>query len=312
MAYCPRCGVQVEDRLERCPLCDTAIPQEVRDDQGESTYPDDIVPPKEMYRPLTDRQKRRLFRGIVAFFALFPIALTVLLDLYLSGTVTWSYYVVVPVAATAVVGWLFFRFGNRPLISVNGALVVLVGVVALLNPPGTIRAFTPYLLLVAAATEVLLVYITVWRPTGWGVVIASTLVLALLLVGIDIAVWFQITGGGSGSVFAGKGVGRAVVESAAAWFADSFGGWSLIVAAALIPIAIFTGYLRFNRRRGLNVAGFFFLDLTLMLLTIDLAEGGGVGWSAVNALVFVPIAIIFYALHIALFNDTDWRKALHL
>jgi hypothetical protein len=318
MAYCPRCGVQVEDRLDRCPLCDTAIPQEVRGDHTEPTYPDDIVPPKAMYRPLTKRQKRRLFRGIVAFFALFPIALTVLLDLYLNGAVTWSYYVVVPVTATAIVGSLFYRFGRRPLISVNGTLVVLVGVLALLNPPGIMRAFMPYVLLVAAATEILLVYIAARRPSGWGAIIASTIVLAFFLVGIDITVWLQISaesvgaGGGAGSGAVGSGTVGSVLHGAAAWFDASYGGWSLIVAAVLLPIAIYTGYLRFNRRRGLNVAGFFFLDLTVMLLGIDLADGGGVGWSAVNALVFVPIAIIFYALHIALFNDTDWRKALHL
>lgn len=313
MAYCPRCGVQVEDRLDRCPLCDTSIPKEVRNDPAESTYPNDIVPPKEMYRPLTERQKRRLFRGIVAFFALFPITLTVLLDLYRNGTVTWSYYVVIPVAATATIGWLFFRFGTRPLISVNGMMIVVVGVMALLNPSGVLRLFVPYILLIAVATEILLVYIVVWHPTGWGVVIASTIVLALFLVGIDITVWLQITAGTpTGAAAGGAPPAGDFFESAAGWYTTSFGGWSLIVAAVLVPIAIYTGYLRFSRRRGLNVAGFFFLDLTVMLLGIDLADGGGVGWSAVNALIFVPIAIIFYALHVALFNDTDWRKALHL
>lgn len=301
MAYCPRCGVQVEDRLDRCPLCDTSIPEEVRTDIEKPTYPTDVIPPKEMYRPLTDRERKRLYRGILAIFALFPIALTMLLDLYRNGSISWSFYVLVPVSATAIVSWLFFRYGRRPLISVNGAFIVILAVIVLFIPSEAMQVIAPYVLLVGAAAEILLVYIAVLRPRASGIVIVSAIVTAGFLFGLDITIWAQ------------SHLAEANLEGfPSAWFAAPGSGWSLIVGAVLVPIAIYTVYLRITRKRGLNVAGFFFLDLTIMLLGIDVAAGGNLGWAAVNALIFVPMAIIFYALHIALFNDTDWRKALHL
>jgi hypothetical protein len=293
MAYCPRCGVEVEDRLEACPLCDTPIPPEVRTNPSEGgDYPADVIPPKPMYRPLTKRQRRALFRGALAFLALFPVALTMMLDLSGTGSITWSYYVAVPVVTAAVISWVFYRFGKRPLVSVTATLVAAIVAFVLISM-GMSADWTPilpYFVIVFLAAEGLVLYVVTRRRDAPGIISFAAADIAVLAGALNLLLR---RGGEAGDSPAG-------------------GWWSLIVAAVMVPIVLYTVYLRRVRRKGLNLGGFFFLDLALMMVGIDLAVSGGVGWSVVTALIFVPVSAILYVLHVVFFNDTDWRKALHL
>ncbi len=297
MAYCPRCGVEVEDRLDACPLCGTAIPEEVRkEDAPEGDYPADVIPPRSMYRPLTKEQQRGLFRGAVGFLALFPVVLTAFLDLTGNGSISWSYFVIVPVVATAFIAWLFYRFGRKPLLSVTGSLLTVIVVYLLisLRVAGPVSPMLPIFIIAFLAVESFLLYLVVRRRRIPGIVTFAAVDITFLVIALELL----LRGGADASV-----VTYAPGEA---------GRWSLIVAAVLIPIAMYSTYLLRVRRKGLNLGGFFFLDLTVMLVALDVVTGGGVGWSGITALIFIPVAVIFYVLHVSLFNDTDWKKALHL
>ncbi len=305
MAYCPRCGVEVEDRLDACPLCDTAIPLEVRENpNGSGDYPNDVIPPKRMYRSLTERQRRALFRSVLVFLVLFPLFLTVMLDLSRTGGISWSYFVSVPIAATAVIAWLFYRFGKRPLLAVTATLVIVIVTYGLLSlrMSATLSPILPYFIVVFLAVEGLLLYLVRRRRHTLGIIGFAAVDITLLAVALDLLIRAGRTGGEGGEpVF----VGADAAMTGGGW-------WSPVVAAVLLPIALYAAYLRRVRRKGLNLAGFLFLDLALMMVGIDMAITGMVGWSVVTTLVFVPVAAILYVLHVVLFNDTDWRKALHL
>lgn len=297
MAYCPRCGVEVEDRLDACPLCGTTIPEEVRASEAAvSEYPADVIPPRSMYRPLTGAQRRGLFRGAVGFLALFPVALTSFLDLTRNGVITWSYFVIVPVVATAFIAWLFYRFGRNPLISVTGSFLTVIAVylLILLRISASVSPMLPIFIVAFLAAESFLLFLVVRRRPVPGIITFAAVDISFLVVALEMLLR-STENFSSFSIASGEG-----------------GWWSGIVAAVLIPIAAYSTYLRRVRRKGLNLGGFFFLDLTVMLWAVDLMTGGGMGWSWITALIFVPVAVIFYVLHVSLFNDTDWKKALHL
>jgi hypothetical protein len=287
MPYCPRCGVEVEQRLDRCPLCDTAIPKDVREHPEEpGEYPEDVIPPKPLYRELTRRQKRVLATSLIIFLGLFPIAITLGIDLFQHGSVTWSYYVLVPVLGAALIAWFFFRFGNRPVISVTAMMIIILAIQLLIGLKSSssrsgYSMIIPFFIASFIAVEMLLLYITYKRPKVLQLLDAILLDVSFFVCALDLII-------------------------------SSTLGWSLIVISCTLPVSLFFVYVIHAKKHGLNMAGFFFLDLTLMMLAIDLSTSGRISWSIVTTTIFVVIAALFYVLHIVLFNDTDWKKALHL
>jgi hypothetical protein len=230
---------------------------------------------------------------LIGFLAVFPIALTVLLDVRATGGVTWSWYVATPIICAAAIAWVWYRFGRLPIRAVTATLVTLALVYVLLRLPGaeysllhviTTSRVLPPLLVVFLAVEAFLVFAGRRRRTVTTLLATAGLDLAILVLVIDAL----ITGGAT------------------------LHAWSLITGTVLVAVTVYSVYLSRVQRRGLNVAGFFFLELTVLLGVVDLVLAGRIGWSGVTGLVFVPIAIVLYTLHIVLFNDTDWRKELHL
>ena len=290
MPYCPRCGVEVEERLDACPLCDTRIPEEVRQRPEKpvepSRYPEDVIPPTPMYRTMSTRQRRILTVALIIFMGVFPILLTGGIDMARNGGVTWSYYVAIPVVGAALMVWLFVRFGRRPIVSVTAAMLILMVIQLLIadrSDPG--RFFVsqefPFFVAVFALVELFLVYRVFRRPPLLRLVAFGLTEIALFLGAVNAIV--------SGSL-----------------------SWSLITAACILPVPIYLVYLDRVKRKGLNMAGFLFLDLTIMTTGIDLAVDGGAGWSLITSLIFLTLTALFYILHVTLFDDTDWKKALHL
>ena len=287
MPYCPRCGVEVETRLEACPLCGTAIPGEVREaDPEPADYPEDVIPPLRMYRTLDHRQRKLFATLMVGFLGLFPIALTLGMDLVQNGRIGWSYYVALPLVCAAVLSLVFMRLARYPFWAVTIALIA-VGALSLLLIERSLPGFrVGYSLLPYYGTsffilESALAYIVFRRPP-WIRLVAVLLVLSTVLTGaVDLLV-----------------SGRP--------------GWSLIVSSTVLPASFFFLYVDRVKRKGMNMAGFFCFDLAVMLLALNYAISGEISWSLVTGLILGTVGVLFYILHISLFNDTDWRKALHL
>jgi hypothetical protein len=286
MAYCPRCGVEVEERLSTCPLCETAIPEEVRERPFEpGEYPEDVIPPRPLYRKLTGNQKRVLIASLIVLLGFFPVALTTGIDYARNGAITWSWFVIVPVIGAAISAWIFVHYSRKPLISITAMLVIVISVLLLVSArvdEGSIlqRPELPFFLASFIAVELVLLFITFRKPSVLQLLAFFLLVAAALIAAIELLVSAQL-------------------------------GWSLVSASSLLPVSFYLIYLRWVKKKGLNLAGFFFLDLTVMMLALDYTTSGTLRWSLVTTLIFLTISAIFYVLHVALFNDTDWRKALH-
>ena len=87
MAYCLRCGVELGDGEEICPLCHTPVCHpEFRPDPAMKPYP-----------PLPPRREEPVSRSGVLFLLtglfVLPLAICFLCDFLLHGRLTWFYYV---------------------------------------------------------------------------------------------------------------------------------------------------------------------------------------------------------------------------
>lgn len=105
MAYCPKCGIQVEKDNRPCPLCDFPIPK-VNDSQVDKP---DKFPKAENPYPV---QLRRVLNRIFIFISLLifvAISLMFYVNYELDEAFTWSRYSNLSVLA----GWglLYFSFG---------------------------------------------------------------------------------------------------------------------------------------------------------------------------------------------------------
>ena len=104
--YCVRCGVELQKGVETCPLC------------GLRVYHPDLreEPEPRPYPSFTDAGGRVRTGGlllILSFLFALPIIICLMVDLKLSGGVTWSGYVAVGVAAVYIAACLPLWFRRR-------------------------------------------------------------------------------------------------------------------------------------------------------------------------------------------------------
>lgn len=91
--YCVKCGVELADSEKNCPLCGTvAYHPDVEREEAPLPYPP--------HRHLSRRARRRATLFILALVALTLVAQLLVLNLALSGKVTWAFYAVGGIALT--------------------------------------------------------------------------------------------------------------------------------------------------------------------------------------------------------------------
>ena len=101
--YCINCGVKLADSQKKCPLCDTIVfHPDFPQPSGEPPYPAGRYP--------GSRVNHRGFLAIITAIFLLPLFVTLLVDLQISGAITWSGYVMGAVFLSYVVIVLPFWF----------------------------------------------------------------------------------------------------------------------------------------------------------------------------------------------------------
>lgn len=127
MAYCSRCGVEVEARAEVCPLCDAPIQRLDPPEPEAARYPalaDDGRPA---------RRLRSLIWGVGTALLASTALVCVTVDGLMHGGLTWSR----PTLAGLAVAWgvltLMVRFARRPIVLVLGQAVASTGFLVVLD-----------------------------------------------------------------------------------------------------------------------------------------------------------------------------------
>ena len=225
MAYCSRCGVDVEERAETCPLCAAPIQRLDGAEPEPPRYPE--VP------ALPGRQVRYLV-WMVFTASLASVALAfAALDVVMNRSFTWSRY---PLTGAGVL-WLFVTlvviFARRPIFVVAGQAVATAGFLVLIDMfDGSLDWFVPLALPVVAVVTggCVLVWLVARLSRRAPALIAASVLGACAAgsVGIDLLVSGHLDGARM--------------------------SWSFIVLGACVPPTAFLLYFHFRLRKRIELA----------------------------------------------------------
>ena len=221
MTYCSRCGVEVEERAEACPLCEAPIQRLDEPREEPARYPDVVTAP--------NRQVRYLV-WISSTAALSSLALTFgTLDVVLNQRITWSLY---PLTGAGVI-WLLITLvvalARRPIFVIVGEAVATGGFLFFIDLlDGRLHWFVPLALPIVAV-------VTGASVLVWLVARMSRRAPALIAAAV-------LFGCGAGSV--------AVDLLVSAYLGAPGMSWSFVVLGAAVPLIVFLLYfhIRLGRR----------------------------------------------------------------
>jgi peptidoglycan/LPS O-acetylase OafA/YrhL len=221
MTYCSRCGVEVEERAEACPLCEAPIQRLDEPREEPARYPDVVTTP--------DRQVRYLV-WILSTAALSSLTLLLVsLDVVLNGRVTWSLYPIIGAGVIWLLITLVVTLARRPIFVIVAQAVATGGFLFLVDiSDGRLQWFAPLALpIVAVVTGASILVWLVARLSRR----APALIAAAVLFGCA-----------AGSV--------AVDLLVSAYLGAPGMSWSFVVLGAAVPLIVFLLYfhVRLGRR----------------------------------------------------------------
>jgi hypothetical protein len=222
MTYCSRCGVEVEERAEACPLCEAPIQRLDEPREEPPRYPD-------VGTPAPGRRVRYVV-WVLSTAALSSLALSlVTLDGVLNRRITWSLY---PLTGAGVI-WLLITLvvavARRPIFVIVGQAVATGGFLLLIDIfDGRLDWSVPLALPIVAV-------VTGASVLVWLVARLSRRAPALIAAAV-------LCGCGAGSV--------AVDLLVSAYLGAPSMSWSFVVLGAAVPLMVFLLYfhLRVGRR----------------------------------------------------------------
>ena len=225
MAYCSRCGVEVEAGTGECPLCGAPI-QRLDDEEPEpGRYP--------AVQPMPGRQIR-LLTWMVSTVALLSAALTFVgLDVVLNHRFSWSLY---PATGAGVL-WIFVTLvvllARRPIFVIVGQAVATAGFLVLID------LFDARL--------------------GWfmplGLPIVAVVTGASLLVWLAARLSRRSPAMITAAVLVGCGAGSVLIDLlVSAHLGSASISWSLIALGAVTPPVAFLLYFHWRLRQRIDLA----------------------------------------------------------
>jgi hypothetical protein len=227
MAICPRCGVELGDEAETCPLCRTPLP-EGQAGSGGASYPEKALDPED-FDGFSPMEKRKVFLEVFSVCSLIAASVVSAVDL-ISGRpldLSWSLFPVITIALV----WL----------------AVCVPIILLRRPWLIASALAPALLLYAFSIDVLDGGGLSWFPTIGGPIIA---VAEGLVIGTTV-LSVHTKRKGLNIIAMALAAGAVFVTSIEIILNLNLSGrvsvtWSAVVDTAVVPVAGFLFYLHYR------------------------------------------------------------------
>ncbi|PKL09752.1 MAG: hypothetical protein CVV51_02155 [Spirochaetae bacterium HGW-Spirochaetae-7] len=238
MPYCSRCGIEVDEAADTCPLC--AAPIQKLDGAspppGKDTYPQRIIDPEDTYR-LSKKERRRIGIELLTLAAGLSSVALFLVDLLTDARLGWSPYAV----ASVLLGWAvsvtpLALYGKpRTALAVIG-VTVLAFMVVIDGFDGTtdwsLALGLPIAVASFVATGLTAAAMASRRIKGINLLGIAALGLAGFLVALEALIRLS------------RGTGMRPY-------------WSLVAALALVPVAVFLFYLHGRVLRGADLRKIF-------------------------------------------------------
>jgi len=234
MIVCQKCGVELEQGIESCPLCNEPIISGDGIQKGQVPMQDNPG-----YEPLTKREKTRLFWELSTLFHFSGLVVILLIDIILNKRPTWSLYPIISLIASYLYITLITKAFKNLWIFLPGLLVNTLGFLFLidlldngiewfLNPGLPLAGFFIVLL------GLVLIFAFRTRQKGFNII-----GLAALCVGIYCML---------AEIFINLADANTVSLS-----------WSVIVAVSILPFSLFLFFFHYRMKRGTSLRRFFHL-----------------------------------------------------
>lgn len=234
MPYCSRCGVEVDETVPQCPLCEAPIQQIPMKSAGPWPREEAPYPPA---APMSPEEKRALGRSMTTFGFLIPLLIVLAVDWFFTRNLSWSLIVGTALGAAWLWSIIPLYLGRRPYALIVVCSVVAMGLLgAISGLTGRREIFFPLGLVLAAAVTMATAAVTAATRTSkkrGGNVAAFILVAAgWVSVVTDLSVHLNFSG---------------------QWKI----GWSLIVLATTLPVAALVLYLHYRPNRRSRIRRYF-------------------------------------------------------
>ena len=237
MAYCYKCGVELEAGADKCPLCSTMVPAAANDgskpaDYPAMAYPDSVHDPVTTHG-LTKAERRRISLEFLSLSLLLGAGVVLLADILFQGRPHWSLY---PLASIGLVWMIIFSLlalGKMPAL-------------ALLTIPVSISLY-------------LLALDWIDAPISWSLTLAIPVTLTMSLMAGAVVVCVRLTRRKGFNIVAYSLVALAAACVALEAIIDQYAhgsvalAWSIIVCLVLVPLSGMLLYIHGRIMRGADL-----------------------------------------------------------
>lgn len=277
MPYCVRCGVELQKNMKACPLCHTEVilPGEQEVHEGVGVFPDH-VPPKR--RPALNLAPSRSFLLLATFILVVPLLVTLIIDVTVSGHITWSFY---PITSLALL-WILIAYPALlkrptllPIVTVD-LFAMMIFLVSMDLYSGPFPEWSQYPVL-----ALLLVWVYIVAP----------LIFTWKRLGLILGMWFMGT----------------ACYLYAMDLATGQTPWFLTLALPILCVVTLAGVacvsLRKLAPKPLLAVSLFLIVLTVGLMVIDgivnlyCQQRLTLTWSPILSAVFLPTAVFLFLVH---------------
>ncbi|MGQ1889559.1 DUF6320 domain-containing protein [Thermophagus sp. OGC60D27] len=239
MKRCSYCGVELEENANYCSLCGEPFNAKEQENQVALQSRKKSSEEKLMsdYQKLSVSQKRKIFNKITAIILFSGMLITMIIDLIMNNTISWSQY---PLAIAPI---LLFNIIITSLISGRAQLWMLLSFLSL--------------------SGLLLILDSFTGSTGWGLSLGIPLLLSSYVLIFSICKIIAKTPQKGLNIIAyailGSGVFCLFVDGIISFYhKDPFLlGWSLIVIAAAVFIALLLLYIHYRLKKVTDLRRFF-------------------------------------------------------
>jgi hypothetical protein len=226
MPYCPKCGVELEESLKRCPLCKSPILDTLEGKEHVSgKFPDAVYDPENL-EGLTQAERKKITIEVVSVSFSIALAVTLLINLALTRTVSWSLYPIASLVFVWIVTASLIIFEGRPRLIyaiIGPSLILFVFCLDIFDGPLNwfLDLGLPLALVLELAVVLTTLFASLVKRKGVNLIAIILLGLDFLCLGIDGILTHRFIG------------------------TTSF-GWSMVVSIALVPISAFLFYLHYR------------------------------------------------------------------
>jgi len=225
MAYCPKCGVEVENK--KCPLCSYVIKQDIH----RVPFSHAVELDKKIVH-FSSKEKKSIYNASTIFFAILISSICLTADNFFDKTITWAIYPIIVVTTIALITGVSLYV--KGVLKILGILLLFLLMLFLLDIYIPVTNFFMMISLPISSITTIISFLVVYiikKSKRKGANIPGYILLGITVLTLSIDMIIQNFIGGEFRIT-----------------------WSLITTVTLIPISLFLLYIHyiFSQRVDLN------------------------------------------------------------